>query len=208
MVMRSKLFSLFGVVILLVVLEIAGRGCLDRSMSRAIQSNSMHVRNVTVASGDVPLLYYFGVRGGLSNGSVTMHDIMASPIGVSQLKVSAAKLRFDRKKFVSGEAKITGTPPYHIQIVLSAKNLSDYLHTLVSFQTTVLRATIDGRTMYAKPQVDGRTIVLKDAKQTARIRLPGKEILPCDPTGISVGNGIALSCDSDTLPKVLADAAK
>ena len=207
-VMRSKLFSVFGVVILLVGLEFVGRGCLDRSMSHAIHNNTVHVRKVTVASGDVPLLYYFGIRGGASNGSVTMHDIVADPIGIAQLRVSAEELRFDRGRFLSGEAKITGTPPYNIQLLLSGKNLRDYLNSRVTFQTTIVRVTVDGHTMYAKPKLVGRTIVLKDAKKTVRIPLPGKEYLPCDPTGIAVGNGIALACNSGTLPKVLADAVK
>lgn len=206
--MRSKLFSLFGIVILLVGLEFAGRGCLDRTMSHSIHDNTVHVRKVTVASGDVPMLYYYGIRGGASNASVTMHDIVADPIGIGELRVGAAELRFDRGRFLSGEAKITGTPPYNIQVVLSAKNLRDYLNSMVTFQSTVVRATVDGHTIYAKPKLVGRTIVLKDAKKTVRIPLPGKQYLPCDPTGIAVGNGIAVVCDSRTLPKVLADAAK
>lgn len=207
MVMRSKLFMVFGVVILLVGLEFAGRGCLDHTMSKAIHNNSVHVRKVTVASGDVPMLYHYGIRGGLSNGSVTLHDVVADPIGISQLRVSAAELEFARGKFLSGEAKITGTPPYDVQVVLSPKNLQDYLNASVTFQSTTLRVTIDGHTMYVQPKLVGRSIVLKDAKKTVRIPLPGKEYLPCDPTGIAIGNGIAVTCDSPTLPKVLADAA-
>ena len=208
MVMRSKLFSLFGVVILLVGLELVGRGCVDRTMSHSIHDNTVHVRKVSVASGDVPLLFHYGIRGGLSNGAITMHDIVASPIGIAQLRVSAAQLRFDRGRFLSGEAKITGTPPYNVQLVLSSKNLRDYLNSSVTFQSSIVRVTVDGHTVFAKPALVGRTIVLKDSKKTVRIPLPGRQFLPCDPTGIAVGNGIAVACDSRTLPKVLADATK
>lgn len=206
--MRSKLFSIFGVLILLVGLELGGRGCMNHNMAGSIHSNTTAVRKVTVASGDVPFLFHYGIKGQLSNGSVTMHDIVTSPIGISQLRVSSAQLKFDRGSFVSGEAKITGNAPYQVMVILSAKNLADYLNANVTFQTVVLRTTIDGHTMYVKPKLVGRTIVLKDAKRTVRIPLPGKKYLPCDPTGIVVGNGIAVGCDSDTLPKVLADAAK
>lgn len=206
--MRSKLFSLFGVVILLVVLEVAGRGCLNSTMARSIHTNTEHVRKVTVASGDVPMLWYFGIRGALSNGTVTMHDIVADPISVSELRVSAAKLEFARGKFISGEAKITGAPPYQIVVVLSAKNLHDFLNEKVTFQSSVVRTMVDGHTIFSKPTLDGRFIVLKDSKKSVRIPLPSKAFLPCAPTGMSVGNGIALSCSSPTLPKVLADATK
>ena len=102
--MRSKLFSIFGVLILLVGLELGGRGCMNHNMAGSIHSNTTAVRKVTVASGDVPFLFHYGIKGQLSNGSVTMHDIVTSPIGISQLRVSSAQLKFDRGSFVSGEA--------------------------------------------------------------------------------------------------------
>jgi hypothetical protein len=206
--MRSRLFTVFGVVILLLALEFAGRGCVDYTLSTSMHSNVRQARNVTVASGDVPLLYHYGILGELSNGTVTLHDIVADPISVSELRVSASTLKFDRGKFLSGEAKITGTPPYQVQVVLSAKNLSDELTSRVVFQSKVARVVVDGHTISAMPTLDGRFIVIKDAKKTVRISLPGKDILPCDPTGIGIGNGVAVACESNTLPKVLADAAK
>lgn len=206
--MRSRLFTVFGLIVLLVGLEFVGRGCVDRTFSSAVHSKQPNVRKVTVASGDVPLLYHYGILGGLSNGMVTMHDIIADPISVSELRVGASKLEFDRGKFLSGEAKITGTPPYQVQVVLSSKNLSDELTSRVVFQSNVARVTVDGHTIYGKPTLDGRFIVIKDAKKSVRIPLPGKDILPCDPTGIGVGNGVAVACESTTLPKLLADAVK
>ena len=206
--MRTKLFSLIGIVLLLVVAEILARGCLDYNVSRSIKNETANVRKVTVASGDVPVLFYQGVLGHLSNGTITMHDVVADPISMAQLSVSASKIDLSRGALVSSKAKITGTPPYVVTVILSPDNLRQVINHPVSFHTTYIQTTVNNHTVNAQPQIDGRFIVLKDGTNTLRIPMPGTDYLPCQPTSLGVSGAILLSCESSTLPKFLADATR
>ncbi len=206
--MRTKLFSIFGIILLLVVVELLARGCLDYNVSRSISNSTENVRKVTVASGDVPVLFYQGVLGHVSNGSITMHDVVADPISMAELTVSAPKIDLSRGAMVSGKAKITGTPPYLLTAILSKDNLRQVINEPVTFNTTYVQTSVDNHVINAQPQVDGRFIVLKDGKYTVRIPMPGTDYLPCQPTSVGVNNALQLSCESSTLPKFLADATK
>lgn len=206
--MRTKLFSLFGIILLLVVVEFLARGCLDYNVARSITSKTANVRKVTVASGDVPVLFYQGVLGHISNGSITLHDVAADPINMAELNVSAQKIDLSRGAMVSGKAKITGTPPYLLTVILSKDNLRQVVNQPVSFNTTYVQTSVDNHVVNAQPQVDGRFIVLADGKNTVRIPMPGTDYLPCQPTSVGVNNALLLSCVSSTLPKFLADATR
>lgn len=205
--LRGVIVKIVIVVLMLIVLGVAARGCVDAVSSRAIEGNLVDVGEVTVASGDAPMVFHYWVMGGLQNGSITMHDISTSPMNIDRLKVSAEDLRLDRMKLISAKAKLNGSPPYRITMRLSAKNLSGVLHTSVTFRGNHLIAQIDGDNMDVAPKIQGRTIVLSDERNTHEIELPGTEYLPCDPTGLGTSSsGITVSCESDTLPPYLAEA--
>lgn len=203
-----KLFVVIGVLILLVVLELIARGCTDVRLASSIHSKSDHVGRVTVASGDIPLLWNEYAMGHLSNGSVTMYDIVSSPISVAQLRVSSAKLKVGRAAMVSGNAKITGTAPYSILVVLSADNISHYLGTPVTFHGSNMRIESSDSNITAVPVLHGRTVVFSSGGATQSVPLPSTSILPCTPTGVSAQGALVVGCTSNTLPKVLADAVR
>lgn len=206
--MRKRLFSLIGIFLLLVVAEFLARGCVNYNISNSIENDTTNVGRVQVASGDIPVLFYLGVLGYLSNGTITMHDIVAEPISMSQMSVSAAQLELSRGALVSSRAKVTGKPPYHITVILSPDNLRRELNQAVNFSGTYVQTSVDDHVVRAEPKLDGRFIVLDDGKNEIRIPIPSTDYLPCEPTGIGVSGSIALSCDSDTLPKALAEATK
>lgn len=203
-----KLFVVIGVLVLLVVLELAARGCTDNRLASSIHSKSDHVGKVTVASGDIPLLWNEYARGYLSNGSITMYDIVSSPISVAQLRVSSAKLKVGRSAMLSGQAKITGSAPYSIMVVLSAANISHYLGTPVSFHGSDMRIDSIDTNITAAPALHGRTIVFSSDGATEPVPLPSSDILPCTPTNVSAQGALVTGCTSNTLPKVLADAVR
>ncbi len=206
--MRTKLFGLIGIVLLLLVVELLARGCLDYHVSKSIMNKTANVRKVTVASGDVPVVFYEGVLGHISNGSITMHDIVADPISMAQLGVSASKIDLSRGSLISSKAKITGTPPYLLTVILSKENLRQVINRPVTFHSSYVQTSVDNHVIDAQPQVDGRFIVLKDGKNTVRIPMPSTDYLPCQPTGVGVNGALQLSCASSTLPKFLADATR
>lgn len=204
---RGVLVRIVVVVFVLVVLEVAARGCVNAVTSRAIQSNLVDTGEVTVASGDLPMVFHYWVMGGLQNGSITLHDISASPMNIARLKVTAHDLRFARGSLLSAKAKLKGSPPYRISLRLSAQNLSGVLHTPVTFHGDHLIAQIDGDNIDVRPRIEGRTIVLADERNTHRIDLPGLDYLPCDPSGFSSSpGGITVSCTAEELPPYLAAA--
>lgn len=204
----QKLFVVIGVVVLLVVLELAARGCTDARLASSIHSQTDHVGRVTVASGDIPLLWNEYAMGRLSNGSITMHDIVSSPISVSMLRVSSAKLKVGRSAMLSGNAKITGSAPYSILVVLSAANISRELGTPVSFHGPNMRIDSNDSNITAVPVLHGRTVVFSSGGATKSVPLPSTNVLPCTPTGISAQGALVVGCTSNTLPKVLADAVR
>lgn len=205
--LRPLLFKTAGVLALLVVIEVGTRGCVDAVTSRSIHNKTVGVGKVDVASGDVPAVIHFWILGGLQNGSLTMHDIVATPINISALTVSAEDLRFSRTKLLTGKADLTGSAPYRTTVYLSPKNLGDYLNATVHFQSNHLVATIDGHNMNVVPKLDGREIVIADERFTYSVPLPGVAYLPCKPDSIGVGNGIAVSCEAEALPPFVARAA-
>lgn len=192
----------------LVLIELGARGCIDAVASRSIHDSTLGVRSVNVESGDIPVVYHYWLFGRLQNGSVTMHDIVATPVNIASLKVSAESLELDRTELITGDAKITGSPPYRTTVILSPKNLGDYLNSTVRFQTNHLVSTIEGHNMNVVPKLKGRSIVIADERNTYEVPLPGLAYLPCKPDTIGIGNGIAVSCSSDTLPRFVANATK
>ncbi len=206
--LRPVLFKTVGVIAVLVLVELAARGCIGAVVSRSIDGNTVGVSSVNVATGDVPVVYHYWLFGDLRNGSITMHDVVATPVNISTLSVTAEKLEFSRTELITGRAKLTGSPPYRTTVILSPKNLGDHLNSTVHFQTNHLVATIEGHNMNVVPRLDGRKIVLADERYTYDVPLPGKAYLPCEPDSIGVGNGIAVSCSSDTLPPFVARATK
>lgn len=206
---RGVIVKIVIVAIVLVLVEVAVRGCVDSVSSRAIDGDLVETGDVSVASGDIPAVVNYWILGRLSNGSITLHDISASPMNISRLKVSASDLRFDRAKMLTAKAKLNGSPPYRISMTLSGKNLSGVLDTDVVFRNGRLIAQIDGNNMDVVPTVEGRNIVLEDERTTQTVELPGKRYLPCDPTGVgSSGAGVTVTCESDTLPPYLAEAVQ
>lgn len=204
---RGVIIRVLVVVVVLVLVEVLARACVDAVSSRSIDGDLVDTQEVTVQSGDVPMLFNYWILGGLRNGSITLHGISASPMNIDRLKVAADDLRLDRIRLLSADAQVNGSAPYRITMRLSAQNLSGVLHTGVTFRGDHLIAQIDGDNMDVTPRIDGRTIVLSDERNTHEIELPGTEYLPCDPTGTSTSPaGITLSCSSDTLPSYLADA--
>ncbi len=194
-------------ILVLVVVEVAARACVDAVTARSIEGDLVDTGEVTVAAGDVPMVFHYWILGGLQNGSVTLHDISASPMNIDRLKVSAEDLRFARGQLLSANAKLTGSPPYRITMHLSADNLSGVLHTAVTFRGNHLIAQIDGENIDVAPRLEGRTIVLADERNTHEVELPGTDHLPCDPTGFGTSaGGITVTCDSDELPPYLAAA--
>lgn len=205
---KPILMKTIGVIVLVAVVGVGSRGCINAVTARSIDNNTVGVRKVDVASGDVPAIFNFWVLGGLKNGSITLHDIVATPVNISSLQVTAANLRFSRTKMLSGKARLDGSPPYRTTIFLSPKNLSDSLNATVSFQSNYLVATIDGHNMHVIPKLDGRTIVIEDDRYTYEVPLPGAEYLPCTPDRFGVGGGVSVSCESAKLPEIVADATR
>ncbi|MBS1849189.1 MAG: hypothetical protein JST73_13010 [Actinobacteria bacterium] len=205
---RPLIFKLFGVIVLLVVIEGGTRACVNGVTSRSIQNNTLGVGHVSVASGAPPAAFYYLILGELRNGSITLDDISAAPVNISSLIVTSQNLRFDRAKLVTGKAKLGGTAPYTTTIYLSPKNLGDYLNATVTFTGTYLTATIDGHNLNVIPKLVGHEIVITDGTYRYTVPLPGKEYLPCKPNGIGIGNGITMSCSAATPPPIIARAAK
>lgn len=205
--LRPLLFRVVGVLAVLVLIEFGARACIDSAASRSIHNRTVGIDSVDVGTGDAPVVLRYWFLGGLQNGSVMMRDIQATPVNISALKVAAQKLEFSRTAMITGKADLTGSAPYRVTVVLSPRNLGNYLNTTVRFQSNYLVATIEGHNMHVVPELDGRTIVIADERHTYEVPLPDEEYLPCDPESLGIGNGIAVSCTSDTLPPVLADAA-
>jgi len=205
--LRPLLFRIAGVIAVLVLIEVGTRGCVDSVTSRSIHSRTVGVGDVDVASGDAPTALRYWVLGGLQNGSVTMHDIVAVPVSISALEVKAEDLRFSRTKLLTGKADLTGSAPYRTTLYLSPKNLGSYLNATVRFQSNHLVATIEGHSMNVVPKLKGRSIVIEDERFTYEVPLPSRAYLPCKPDAMGVGNGIAVSCQSDVLPPFVAAAA-
>lgn len=203
---RALIFRLIGVVALLAVIEFGTRGCINKITSQSIESNTVGVRDVTVASGDPPTVFYYGILGGLRNGSLTLHDVVATPVSMARLEVRSSDLRFSRTKLFTGKARLDGTPPYLTTIYLSPKNLGDYLNATVTFQSENLVATIDGHNMNVVPKLKGREIVIADERFSYEVPLPSTAYLPCKPSGFGIGNGLWISCESKAPPKIVADA--
>ena len=151
--MRTKLFGLIGIVLLLLVVELLARGCLDYHVSKSIMNKTANVRKVTVASGDVPVVFYEGVLGHISNGSITMHDIVADPISMAQLDVSASKIDLSRGSLISSKAKITGTPPYLLTVILSKENLRQVINRPVTFHSSYVQTSVDNHVIDVQSQV-------------------------------------------------------
>ncbi len=205
--LRPVLFRTIGVLAVIVLIEVGTRGCVDTVTSRAIHSKTVGVGDVNVAAGDVPAAIHYWILGGLQNGSVTMHDIVATPVSIASLQVTSEDLRFSRTALLTGKADLTGSAPYRTTVYLSPKNLGDHLNATVTFQTNHLVATIDGHNMNVVPRLKGRSIVIADERFTYEVPLPGKAYLPCAPDALAIGNGIAVSCESDALPPFVARAA-
>ena len=205
--MRTWIGKVIVAVLVLVLIEFGTRGCVDWGASRSIETNADSVGSVSVASGDVPAAYHYWIMGGLANGSVTLHNINATPMNIARLEVGSSSLEFSRTQLIKGNAQILGKAPYDVTVFLSPANLGDYLNTTVTFQGPYLSAVIDNHPIDAKPELKGRSIVLSDRNHTIRIPLPGRAYLPCQPDRIGVGNGIAVGCSSPVLPKVLSNAA-
>lgn len=205
---RGVIFRVLGVIIVIVLVELGARGCVNAVTSRSIESGAANVRKVNVASGDVPAVFHFFILGSLRNGSITMHDIMAAPVNISSLSVTAQNLRFSRGAMIKGRASLKGSPPYRTTVFLSAKNIGDALGTSVTFQSNYLVATIDGHNMNVVPKVKGRKIVIADDKYSYDVPLPGTQYLPCKPATFGVGNGVWVSCDSAVLPRFVAASMK
>ncbi len=203
---RVALVRVLGVVVVLVLIEFGTRGCVDWVGSRSIKTNTVGVRDVSIEAGDAPTAWYYGILGYVSNGSIALHDLTATPVNVAKLTVSADRLNISRWSMMSGKARITGTPPYRVSAYLSPRNLGDYLNATVRFQAGYLSATIEGHNMDVKPKLVARNIVISDGHNSFRVPLPGRDILPCTPENIGVGYGIVASCESRRLPPVLAKA--
>ncbi len=205
--MRTWIGKVIVAVVALVLIELGTRGCVDWGASRSIETNADSVGSVSVASGDVPAAFHYWIMGGLANGSVTLHDINATPMNIARLDVGSTSLEFSRTQMLKGNARILGKAPYDVTVYLSPANLGDYLNTTVTFHGPYLSGLIGNLSIDAKPELKGRSIVLSDRNHTIRIPLPSRAYLPCQPDGIGVGNGIVVGCSSPVLPKVLSDAA-
>lgn len=205
---RKTVFRVIGVLVVLVLIELATRGCIDSVASRSIESNTVGVQNVNVASGDIPTVFYYGVLGELRNGSITMHDIVATPVNIASLSVTAEALELSRSALITGKAQVTGSPPYRTTVYLSPKNLGDSLNATVTFQSNHLVATIDTHNMNVVPKLVNRRIVLSDGRYTFSVPLPGLAYLPCKPDTFGVSNGIWVACNSQKLPPIVAHATK
>ncbi len=202
-----RIFSVIGVILLLVLLELSGRGCSNSLASGSIKSRFDNAGKVTVQSGDAPFLVYELGLGYLKNGSVTVHDVVASPVSISSLSMSAEKLRLSRGSLVGGTAKITGDGPYRIVAVLDAEDVRRSVNAPVRFHNRYVQTSVKGTTIDAKPVIKGDKIVLTDDDgATVSVPIPGTEYLPCTPTRVDVQNALVLRCVSATMPKAFSEA--
>jgi hypothetical protein len=165
------------------------------------------------AAADIKSFPFVGrllVSGRAGDITVTLHDVTASALQFTTVRIALVDVKLDKAKLFKGKAEITHIDKGTITVGLSASDLSKQAHVPVTISKGKVFVTVAGRTLGAVPAVsaEGSLRLSVEGLPAVNLPIPRTRLISCPVSRVNVREGELLaSCDITEVPPALLRAA-